>query len=189
MFDKKWGKWHFCDASLNFTVFDLKNLTSYLDRKCKKLKAGLFVFLYFRTSYGRFCIFSDRYFGNISTKTKNWKRRLSVCGLVDLNHEHRIQTSNPNTWNWAGNGQSTSLAVTWLLAQLVQHTGQERILAWNVYYSLCILGEIDDLPNAVNTPTRPSRLQRNVYENKGKRNENKTYQVRDSIWYIYSNDT
>ena len=21
---KKWGKWHFCDAPLNFTVFDLK---------------------------------------------------------------------------------------------------------------------------------------------------------------------
>ena len=24
VFDKKWGKWHFCDAPLNFTVFDIK---------------------------------------------------------------------------------------------------------------------------------------------------------------------
>ena len=44
--DKKWVKWHFCDAPLNLTVVDLKIKPRIWTARAKKLKAGLlFIFL------------------------------------------------------------------------------------------------------------------------------------------------
>ena len=43
VYDKNWGKWHFCDAPLNFTVFDLKNKPHMRAARAKKCKQA-FVF-------------------------------------------------------------------------------------------------------------------------------------------------
>ena len=50
---KKWGKWHFCDAPLNFTVFDLNFQPRIWTARANKLKAGLFNFLLLSERYDR----------------------------------------------------------------------------------------------------------------------------------------
>ena len=75
-------------------------------------KPGLYIYI-FHSSYGRFCIF--RIFISaisLGQKKKEKKAWLLVCWFV--HNQHRVKKSHPNTLYWAGHGQSTSLAATWL---------------------------------------------------------------------------
>ena len=81
-----------------------------------------FFFFFFNASYGRFCIFRTFISAISPRKGKRKKARLSICWLQLLSvvhNQHRVEKSHPDTLYWAGHGQFTSLAVTWL-AQLVR---------------------------------------------------------------------
>ena len=111
---KNWEKWHFCDAPLNFT-FSIWNLNLVLGPHVQtNWKPAT------KSRYDRFCIFSDRYFGHIS-RTKNKKLKRPAFSLWAGAWSTSCPKITPKyVKTWAGHGQSTSLAVTWL-AQLVDH--------------------------------------------------------------------
>ena len=92
-----------CPAQL--CDFRSENLASYLERMCKLTESRLF---FFKTSYGRFCIFWDRYFGRIS---RTAKKRTSfqfvgwcMINIVSNNHTQirKIERGMVNLppWQW-----------------------------------------------------------------------------------------
>ena len=63
------SNWHCCDAPLNFANFDLKFYLVFEPDVHINGRPALFEY-FFRTSCGRFCIFSDRCTRHISRTKK-----------------------------------------------------------------------------------------------------------------------
>lgn len=87
-------------------------LTTCLNRLCTHTKGepGFFVFRFFTQVMGAVVFF--RVVISACLADEKEKARLSICRLA--HHQHLVQKLHLYTWNWAGHGQFTSLAVAWL---------------------------------------------------------------------------
>ena len=101
VFDKKWGKWHFCDAPLNFAVFDLKIKPRIWTARAKKLKAGpffFFSFFNFDKLWSLLCFFGSLFRSYLSDKNKKIKKAgFQFVGGCMINIVSKNHTQIPGT--------------------------------------------------------------------------------------------
>ena len=81
----------------------------------------LFLFSFFKTSYGHFCLFSDRYFGNISRTKATIKNAgfqfvdWCMMNIVSENHTQirKIERGMANLplWQWLGPARRVNLTI------------------------------------------------------------------------------
>ena len=115
-FDKKWGKWHFCDAPLNFTFFDLKIKPRSWTARAKKLKVGLFSF-FFQRQVAVALVFS-RIVISVADKNKKIKKAgfqfvgRCMINIVSKNHTQlrKIERGVANLPPWHLLGWPSSYA-------------------------------------------------------------------------------
>ena len=85
----------FSDVPLNFASFDPKLNFVFEPRMHNTHGELALCFCFFQTSYGRFCMSSDRCIGHIPRKIEqNKKDESSVCWLV--HDQHDLKKSHPN---------------------------------------------------------------------------------------------
>ena len=113
VFEKKMGKVAYLRCPAKFYGFRSDKLASYLDCKDQSTESRPVSFFFKKKSYGRFRLFSDRYFGHLISPTKTTIKKAGfqfvgwcMMNIVSENHTkiRKVERgmANPPLWQWLG---------------------------------------------------------------------------------------